>query len=118
VVANKSDVGKSSEGVLPVSATMQIGLDALRAELARALDVDPQRGQPSITNLRHLTLMKRAHEMLTRARQSLVESGGSLSEEFLLADLQVARHALEEISGQRASEDVLAHIFSRFCVGK
>jgi tRNA modification GTPase len=118
VVANKSDVRKSAEGVLPVSATTQIGLDALRAELARALDVKPRRGEPSITNLRHLTLMERANEMLTRARQSLVESGGSLSEEFLLADLQVARHALEEISGKRASEDVLAHIFSRFCIGK
>ena len=26
--------------------------------------------------------------------------------------------ALEEISGRRATEDLLAHIFSRFCIGK
>jgi tRNA modification GTPase len=41
-----------------------------------------------------------------------------LPEEFVLADLQDARAALEEITGQRTSEDVLAHIFSRFCIGK
>ena len=41
-----------------------------------------------------------------------------LPEEFVLADLQEARVALEQITGQRTSDDVLAHIFSRFCVGK
>jgi tRNA modification GTPase len=123
VVANKCDLGEqsgeqSAEIFLAVSATKPIGLAALRAELARALDFEPQRGQPAITNLRHLTLMERASEMLMRARDSLVDRGGSLSEEFLLADLQVARHAVEEISGKRAPEDLLAHIFARFCVGK
>ena len=34
------------------------------------------------------------------------------------ADLADARAALEEVSGRRASEDLLAHIFERFCVGK
>lgn len=119
VVANKCDVrAQSDDAFLAVSATKYTGLEALRAELARALDVEPQRGQPSITNLRHLTLMERAHGTLTRARASLIEWGGSLSEEFLLADLQSARNAVEEISGKRAPDDVLAHIFSRFCVGK
>jgi tRNA U34 5-carboxymethylaminomethyl modifying GTPase MnmE/TrmE len=36
----------------------------------------------------------------------------------VLADLQEARAALEEIAGKRAPEDLLDHIFSRFCVGK
>ena len=33
-------------------------------------------------------------------------------------DLAGARAALEEVSGRRAPEDVLEHIFARFCVGK
>jgi tRNA modification GTPase len=119
VVANKCDVrAQSDNAFLAVSATKQAGLAALRTELARALDAEPRREQPSITNLRHLTLMERVQGMLTRARESLIERGGSLSEEFLLADLQSARNAVEEISGKRAPEDLLAHIFSRFCVGK
>ena len=29
-----------------------------------------------------------------------------------------ARDALEEVSGRRTSDDVLAHVFEKFCVGK
>ena len=36
----------------------------------------------------------------------------------MLTDLQDARAALEEVTGKRTSEDVLRHIFSRFCIGK
>jgi tRNA U34 5-carboxymethylaminomethyl modifying GTPase MnmE/TrmE len=32
--------------------------------------------------------------------------------------LQAARAAFEEISGKRATEDLLTHIFSSFCIGK
>jgi tRNA U34 5-carboxymethylaminomethyl modifying GTPase MnmE/TrmE len=36
----------------------------------------------------------------------------------VLADLQEARAALEEVTGKRASDDLLTHIFERFCIGK
>jgi tRNA U34 5-carboxymethylaminomethyl modifying GTPase MnmE/TrmE len=36
----------------------------------------------------------------------------------VLADLQEARAAFEEIAGRRADGDVLSHIFSKFCIGK
>jgi tRNA U34 5-carboxymethylaminomethyl modifying GTPase MnmE/TrmE len=32
--------------------------------------------------------------------------------------LQEARGAFEEITGRRTSDDLLAHIFERFCIGK
>jgi tRNA U34 5-carboxymethylaminomethyl modifying GTPase MnmE/TrmE len=41
-----------------------------------------------------------------------------LPEEFVLADLQEARAALEAIAGRRADDEMLSHIFSRFCIGK
>jgi tRNA U34 5-carboxymethylaminomethyl modifying GTPase MnmE/TrmE len=46
------------------------------------------------------------------------DQGRSLSEEFVLADLQETRAVLEEVTGKRAAEEVLRHIFSRFCIGK
>jgi tRNA modification GTPase len=95
-----------------------MGLDVLRDELQRALDFDSLRDRPAISNLRHLALVERANEALVRTRQALVDRGGTLSEEFVLADLQSAQNALEEISGRRAPDDLLTHIFSRFCVGK
>jgi tRNA modification GTPase len=119
IVSNKSDLGKDPRAdFLPISATTGAGLDALRAGMARALDVELLSDPPAITNVRHIALVERAHDALSRARSAAGADGDTLSEEFVLADLQDARAAFEEISGRRTPEDVLAHIFSRFCVGK
>jgi tRNA modification GTPase len=63
-------------------------------------------------------LLERARNALVRARHAVSDAAGQLSEEFVLADLQDARHAFEEITGKRTADDVLAHIFARFCIGK
>jgi tRNA modification GTPase len=127
VVSNKCDLGvalaadlaaEDTAGFVRVSARTGDGLDGLRAGLVRALDVEPRDDPPAITNLRHVALLARAHEALSRARTAAGAGGDTLPEEFVLADLQDARAALEEISGRRTSEDVLSHIFSRFCIGK
>jgi len=55
---------------------------------------------------------------LTRGRQALIDSRGTVPEEFVLADLQEATDCLEEITGRRTTDDLLRHIFERFCVGK
>jgi tRNA modification GTPase len=119
IVSNKSDLGQDPRAdFLSISATTGAGLDALRAGMARALDVELLSDPPAITNVRHIALVERAHDALLRARSAAGADGNTLSEEFVLADLQDARAAFEEISGRRTPEDVLAHIFSRFCVGK
>ena len=43
---------------------------------------------------------------------------GDMREEFLLTHLHAARGKLDEIVGQRTSDDVLRHIFEKFCIGK
>ena len=100
-------------------------IDALGGLMGRAI-VDeltdgssaPLRDRPAITNVRHIALVQRAHEALERARAAASAAGGALPEEFVLADLQQARAALEEITGRRTPDDLLTHIFERFCVGK
>ena len=119
VVANKTDVCETgAASFLAVSAKTGAGLDALRDELESTLDDDVLRDRPAITNVRHLDLVDRAQRAIARAREALGERGAAQSEEFVLADLQAARDAFEEISGRRTSDDVLAHIFARFCIGK
>ena len=118
-VANKIDRSPAwrDQEAIEVSAVTGAGLDALRRAIISSLDVDLLRDRPSITNVRHVALVERAHAALTRARAA-VSADASLSEEFVLADLADARAALEEVSGRRTSDDLLAHIFARFCVGK
>ncbi|HMB79569.1 MAG TPA: tRNA uridine-5-carboxymethylaminomethyl(34) synthesis GTPase MnmE [Vicinamibacterales bacterium] len=119
-VANKSDLTAawSDDDAVPVSATTGAGLDELRQCILAALDVEPRRDRPAMTNVRHITLVDRAQQALARARAAACADGGSLSEEFVLADLTDARAAFEEISGRRAPEELLEHIFSKFCIGK
>ena len=83
-----------------------------------ALDTEIQRDRPALTNVRHIALVEHAQDALLRARAAASADGGSMPEEFVLADLADARAALEEITGRRATEDLLAHIFQHFCIGK
>ena len=118
-VANKCDLPGAwhDNSVVEVSATTGAGLDVLRAEILKCLDVEPRMDRPDITNIRHVDLVARARDALVRARAAMSD-GQVLSEEFVLADLQDARMAFEEVTGRRTPDDVLAHIFERFCIGK
>jgi tRNA modification GTPase len=120
LVASKADLPAAwqKDQAIPVIAPMSVGLEKLRGAILAALDVDLQADRPGITNVRHITLVERAHESLLRARHAASADSQALSEEFVLADLNDARAALEEVTGTRTSDALLGHIFSRFCVGK
>ena len=120
IVSNKSDLDPawSRTAALRVSATTLSGIPELRQAIATGLDVEPLKDCPRITNVRHIALVQRAHDALRRARSAAASDAGSLSEEFVLADLQEARSVFESMVGRRADDEVLTHIFSRFCIGK
>jgi len=126
VVANKSDLPASWTAAairLPVevvSSKNGDGVDALRAAIRRTLEGSSAipRDSAVITNVRHAELVGRARDALRRACEAVEAPGGPVPEEFVLTDLQEAREALEEVTGKRTSEDLLRHIFSRFCIGK
>jgi tRNA modification GTPase len=126
IVANKSDLPAAwSRADVPlalaeISSKTGQGLDDLRRAIRRTLEGTnaPHRDSAAVTNVRHAALLERAHESLVRASEAVENPAGPISEEFVLTDLQDARAALEEVTGKRTSDDVLKHIFSRFCVGK
>ena len=127
VVANKKDLPAAwtpadlPVGFEAVSSKTGEGLAGLRHAMGAALGRGPAptpRDSPAITNVRHAALLERARQALRRASQSVTDPAGPIAEEFVLTDLQDARSALEEVTGKRTSEDVLRHIFSRFCIGK
>ncbi len=102
--------------VVEVSARTGEGLDQLRAGLCDVLTGgEPLRDTPAVANRRHIELLERGGEAL-RAAEEAAATGAS--EEFVLADLQRARAAFDELTGKRTPDDVLRHIFERFCIGK
>ena len=122
VVKNKSDrhdrceLADIAAPVVAVSAQTGDGMTALRAAIVRALTAsEPLRDTPAITNTRHVALLGEARAALARGRAAAMAEA---PEEFIAADLQQARERLDEIVGKRTSDDVLRHIFERFCIGK
>lgn len=123
VVLNKSDLAAVvTEPGVAISARTGAGLDDLIAAIADVLNgggnpagLADTRDQLTVTNVRHTALLERARAALIRATEALE---GEVSEEFPLLDLQEAAHALQEITGRRTSDDLLHHIFAKFCIGK
>jgi tRNA modification GTPase len=129
VVTNKSDLPAAweradlqlAEPVEVVSTLTGDGLNALRTRIRTALDGTTSgtgRDTAAVTNVRHAALLERARASLRQACDAVEAPGGPVPEEFVLTDLQDARAALEEVTGKRTSDDLLRHIFSRFCIGK
>jgi len=125
VVLNKSDLSAnvsvghhfSDAEAVAVSARTGAGLDDLIGAVVAALSgaAPDNRDRPAVTNVRHMALLERARASLLQAVTALEHE---VSEEFPLLDLQDAGHALQEITGRRTSDDLLRHIFERFCIGK
>jgi tRNA modification GTPase len=125
VIANKKDlpaawrVDRESIGeAIEVSSLTGEGLGRLIDALASALgDRSDTRDEPLVTNVRHIGLLESTHHALDRACEVLTHESNT-SEEFILADLQEASSYLQEITGKRTTDDLLRHIFERFCIGK
>ena len=127
LVMNKSDLERGQfpeeptdsarTAAVRVSALTGDGFDALRCAIASALVGEERlRDSAPISNTRHIALLEQCRASLDAARRAA--EAGNVPEEFLLIDLQAARMRLDEIVGRRTTEDVLRHIFERFCIGK
>lgn len=101
--------------VIPLSARSGAGVDALcRAVEELFAGGETPRGE-LLTNARQAESTQRALDAVRRAEQAL-RSG--LSPDAVLTDAEEALEALAEFSGKRVRDDLVATIFSRFCVGK
>jgi tRNA modification GTPase len=121
VVANKADLASAwsageAAGTVAVSALTGSGLDEVRAAMTRTiLAQEPLEDPPAIANVRHVALLERVD---ARLGDAIAQADAGQGEEIVLASLQDAFAALDEIVGRRSSEDVLREIFARFCIGK
>lgn len=119
IVANKSDCvarWHRDDAVL-TSATTGEGLPTLRHAIVSALSGGESLRDPAgISNVRHVALLERTRKHLSDARAAAEHDAAH--EEFVLADLHAARACLGEVIGVQTSDDVLRHIFERFCIGK
>jgi tRNA modification GTPase len=116
-VANKIDLVSNHlfTNVISISARDGVGLDELKNHLAMAVRKDEVKNDVIITNLRHYEALQHASEAL-----ELVLSGiaATTTGELLAFDIRKALLHLGEITGEVTTDDLLANIFSKFCIGK
>jgi tRNA modification GTPase len=119
-VANKSDLPSAwsaaeEAGAIAVSALSGEGLDRVREAIVTQAAGSPVVDTPMVANTRHWDLLD---HVLRRLGEAAGQARLGEGEEIVLATLQGAFGALDEIVGRRTSEDVLREIFARFCIGK
>ena len=119
VVANKRDLGPPPPGSHhAVSALTGEGVDALAGELVRrSFGTNPYSEQgPAIATERQRASLAHAGERLRSA--AALARAGSGEGDLIAAELRAATGALEELSGEVTSDEVLDRIFAKFCIGK
>jgi tRNA modification GTPase len=123
VAVNKSDLAPAQEapkevGAIPALRTSALtgeGLAELRERIL-ALATGGAAAEPGmLTSLRHHTAITTAIAALGSAAQA---NADKIPHEMILLDLYRALWALDSLTGQTTSDDILNLIFSTFCIGK
>lgn len=123
VVMNKIDLSGHSPGLdemtdpprLYLSASSGAGCDLLREHLKACMGFNSSEAGEFLARRRHLDALARASQHLQQARHNLLElKAGELCAE----ELRLTQEALNEITGEFTSDDLLGRIFSSFCIGK
>lgn len=124
-VANKTDKAKENiinelraqhPDAIFISAGKKENLEGLKSRILELVNLDKFRtGNTIVTNVRH-------YDSLTKTRESLLDILTGLDNEvtndFVAMDIRRSLHYLGEITGQVTTDDLLANIFSKFCIGK
>ena len=104
------------DACMSISASEGYGIDELKGVMTSLAckEYNPDT-DIILTNGRHYAAILRGAEALSRARAAL-DTG--LSADFIAQDVRETLHHLATLTGTISTPDLLASIFSRFCIGK
>ncbi len=123
LVFNKCDLAPAlvvggEEGENPrfrISALTGAGLAQLRSHLKTCVGYQGVEAGAISARGRHLESLARARTHTEEAERLLTERRAG---ELIAEELRIAQQALNEITGEFTSEDLLGRIFAGFCIGK
>ena len=98
-----------------LSAKQKDGIDLLQQQLKQIVGYDSNVEGVFIARRRHLDALNRARKNISDGLNVLKKAAAG---ELLAEDLLQAQQALNEITGEFTSDDLLGKIFSTFCIGK
>ena len=127
VILNKTDLPEcltqkevsdwSGLPVYSVSAVEGTGMEAVRQAVIRLFEKEDMSysEQVVITHIRHKEALFEAEKALEMVLDSI---DGGMPEDFWTIDMMHAYAQLGNIIGEEVGDDLVAEIFSRFCMGK
>jgi len=116
LILNKSDLNPTPHpGAILTSALTGEGLESLKRTILDTIAAQPTADSPVVTSLRQSQTLAEASSALAKAGQAALQA---LPHEFLLLDLHDSLAALDALTGATTPDDILARIFSTFCIGK
>ena len=117
-VWNKLDAAPEATpaGGIALSAKTTAGLQALRSALLQQAGWQAASEGVYLARERHVQALRRVDSHLMRAAGWLQQQAHAL--DLLAEELRLAQNALNEITGEFGSDDLLGVIFSSFCIGK
>ncbi|MBL3658390.1 tRNA uridine-5-carboxymethylaminomethyl(34) synthesis GTPase MnmE [Fulvivirga sediminis] len=124
VVGNKIDKAQPElkaavetvKGSILIAANTKENLDALKDRILEEVNLDNfKSGNTIVTNIRHYDNLLKTRNALQDVLNGL---GNNITGDFLAMDIRQSLHYLGEITGEITTDDLLANIFSKFCIGK
>ncbi len=117
-IRNKADLAENqnseNQQEINISAKNGTGLDVLQTALV-SIAKSKNQSATTITNMRHFEHLLKANEALDAVLFGL---DAGITADFVAQDIRLSLHHLGEITGQITTDDLLANIFGKFCIGK
>ena len=102
--------------IISLSAKRGSGIDLLKNQIKSSVGFQVTGEGVCSARKRHLEALTCAHAHLQNGQQQLQNKVPA--SELLAEDLRLAQHALNSITGEFTSDDLLGKIFGNFCIGK
>lgn len=116
VIANKCDlVSERKSDTVYLSALTGEGVNELKQTLTnKVCDIEPENLE-FVTNSRQQTCLNRAKASLD---QALLAANIQELQDLISIDVKASLLALDELTGELITDDILDNIFDHFCIGK
>lgn len=124
LIGNKADISvESLETKYPenlnvnfISALEKTGIEELKKKILRTVKAESfKTGNTVVTNMRHFESLLNTQNAL---EQSLIGLDLGITGDLLAEDIRQSLYHLGLITGEITTDDLLANIFSKFCIGK
>ena len=126
IILNKIDLDKKAKikeleslnkPIVEISTKTNEGIDKLYEEISKMFKLKEiaTDGEIIVSNARHKNIIMKSRRNLEHARETIKNN---LPIDMISTDLKEIIEELGKITGETVTEDVIAEIFSKFCLGK